>query len=113
MFDMFKMLGKMNEVQDRMAQAKEKLAKVTLTESELDGVVKVDITGSKKILKITTSAEFYEKYSVEEREAILTEVVNNALNQAEAYAKEFMAQEMKDVMPNIPGLDLGSLPFFN
>jgi nucleoid-associated protein EbfC len=113
MFDMLKMLGKMNEVQERMAQAKEKLGKVTLQESELDGVVKVDITGNKKILKITTSPEFYEKYSVEEREAILTETVNNALLQAEAYSKEFMAQEMKDVMPNIPGMDLSSMPFFN
>jgi nucleoid-associated protein EbfC len=109
MFDMFKMLGKMNEVQGKMAEAKERLAKVILRESELDGVVTVEITGSKKILKITTAPEFYDKYSIEEREAILEETVNNALNQAEAYSKEFMAQEMKDVIPNIPGMDLGSM----
>jgi DNA-binding YbaB/EbfC family protein len=109
MFDMFKMLGKMNEVQEKMKEAKAQLDKVSIQESELGGVVVVDITGNKKITKITTSPAFYEKYTVEEREAILTEAVNNALDKADAYAKEYMAGEMRDVVPNIPGMDLGSL----
>ena len=113
MFDMFKMLGKLNEVQEKMKEAKEKIARVSLQESELDGVVVIDITGDKKIQKITTSPEFYDKYCIEEREAILMEAVNNAIEKAEAYSKEFMAAEMKDVMPNIPGMDLASMPFFS
>ena len=109
MFDMFKMLGKMNEVQEKMKVAKAQLDKIVLEESELDGVVIIAINGNKKITKITTAPVFYEKYSIDEREAILQEAVNNAYEQADAYAKEYMAQEMRDVIPNIPGMDLGSL----
>jgi len=108
MFDMFKMLGKMNEVQDKMKDAKAELEKITLQETELD-VVTVDINGNKKILKINTSPAFYDNYSIEERESILLEVVNNALDKAEAYSKEYMAQQMSGVIPNIPGFDLGSM----
>ena len=108
MFDMFKMLGKLNEAQEKMKEAKDKLAGITLQESELDGVVTVDISGNKKILKISTSPEFYEKYAIDDREAILAEAINNALDKAEAYSKDFIAREMKDLIPNIPGMDLSS-----
>lgn len=99
----------MNEVQEKMKVAKAELDKVTLQESELDGVVVVDITGNKKIIKIATSPAFYEKYGVDEREAILVEAVNSAYEKAEAYSKEYIANEMRDVIPNIPGMDISSM----
>ena len=108
MFDMFKMLGKMNEVQDKMKEAKAKLEEVVLHETEMD-VVTVDINANKKILGISTSEAFYEKYTIEERQDILVEVINNAFALAENYSKEYMAKEMSGVIPNIPGFDLGSM----
>jgi DNA-binding YbaB/EbfC family protein len=113
MFDMFKMLGKLSEVQDKMEEVKTRMAAEKIEESELDGVVIVEISGDKVIRAIRTSNDFYEKYSKEEREEILAEAVNNAYQKAEARYKEEMKNEMKDIMPNIPGLDLSNLPFFN
>jgi len=110
MFDMFKMLGKLSEVQEKMAEVKQKLALIKLEETEMD-VVTVEITADRKIQKIRTSEAFYDKYSKEEREQILVEVVNNAIEKADARSKEEMQAEMKDVIPNIPGLDLSNLPF--
>jgi DNA-binding protein YbaB len=112
MFDMFKMLGKVTEVQDKMAEVKERLRDIKLEESELDGVVVVEIMADRKITAIHMSDDFYDKYTKEEREEILTEAVNNAIQKADARAKEETEAALKGVMPNIPGFDLGSLPFF-
>jgi nucleoid-associated protein EbfC len=109
MFDMFKMMGKLGEVQQKMADVKEKLKTITLEESELDGVVVVEIKADRTITKIRTAPEFYNKYSVEEREEILTEAVNNAIQKADARAKEETQSAMAGVIPNIPGMDLSSL----
>jgi nucleoid-associated protein EbfC len=109
MFDMFKMMGKLGEVQGRVKEIKENLKNIVLEESELDGVVTVQITADRQVKKIKTSPEFYEKYGVEEREDILTEAVNNAIAKADARAKEEMQKGMQGVLPNIPGLDLSSL----
>jgi hypothetical protein len=112
MFDMFKMLGKFNEVQEKMAAVKERLKDIKLEESELDGVVVVEITASRNITAIRMSDDFYSKYTKEEREEILSEAVNNAIQKADARAKEETQAAMKGVIPDIPGFDLGSLPFF-
>ncbi|RYD71665.1 MAG: hypothetical protein EOP53_23280 [Sphingobacteriales bacterium] len=109
MFDMFKMMGKLGEVQQKMADVKEKLKTISLEESELDGVVVVEITADRTIKKIRTSDEFYSKYSKEEREEILTEALNNAIQKADARAKEERQNAMQGVIPNIPGMDLSSL----
>lgn len=109
MFDMFKMMGKLGEVQGRVKEIKESLASIILEESELDGTVVVEISADRRVRKIRTSPAFYEKYSVEEREDILTEAVNNAIAKADARAKEEMQKGMQGVLPNIPGLDLSSL----
>ncbi|MCX6351552.1 MAG: YbaB/EbfC family nucleoid-associated protein [Bacteroidetes bacterium] len=111
MFDMFKMLGRVGEIKEKMGDAKAKLKTIEITESELDGVVVVTISGDKVVKSISTSEEFYTTYSKSERESILTEAVNNAIQKAEASSKQIMAEELKDVMPDIPGLDINNLPF--
>ena len=108
MFDMFKMMGRLGEIKEKIAQVKASLDSIVLEETELD-VVTVEVTAARNIKKIRTSPEFYEKYSVEERESILTEAVNNALQKAEAKSKEVMQEEMKDLIPNIPGFDIGAM----
>jgi DNA-binding YbaB/EbfC family protein len=107
--DMLKMLGKMNEVQQKMETIKSEAANVILEESELDGALIVYITGGREVKKITTSDEFYTKYSKEEREDILTEAVNNAIQKADLYVKNKSKQEMEGVLPNIPGMNMDDL----
>jgi DNA-binding YbaB/EbfC family protein len=111
MLDMFGMLGKMGEIQKKMQEVKESLKLISLEESELGGVVKITITADRLVKKIETSDEFYNKYSKEEREEILVEAVNNAIQKAEARSKEEMSAKLQGHLPNIPGLDLANLPF--
>ena len=109
--DMFGMLGKVSEIQNKMQVVKDNLKNIELQESELDGTVIVTITADRTIRKIETSNEFNTRYSKEEREDILLEAVNNAIQKAEARAKDEMNFNLKDSIPNIPGFDLNSLPF--
>ena len=109
MFDMFSMLGKLGDVKKKIEEVKESLPNIILEESELDGVVKITITASREIKKIETSDEFYTKYSKDERESILVEAVNNAIHKAEARSKEEMTKNLQGIVPNIPGVDIGSL----
>ena len=111
MLNMFNLMGKIGEVQDRMQEIKSRLPGIMLEESELDGTVTVSISADKKIRNIALAPSFYSQLSEEEREAILTEAVNNAVEKAEARAKEEMRNGLKGVMPDIPGFDLDSLPF--
>ena len=108
---MFNMLGKIGEVKDRMEEVKKSLDDIILEESELDNAVVVEITAGRKIVSIKTSDEFYSRYSKEEREDILKEAVNNALEKAEHRSKEETQKALKEVMPNIPGMDWNNLPF--
>jgi hypothetical protein len=109
--NMFNMMGKLGEAQDRMEALKEKMKGIVIRESEMNDAVVVEITGDRQVKKITTSDDFYTKYSKEEREDILTEAINNALLKVEATYKEEMNKQMQGIIPNIPGLDLSSFGF--
>ena len=106
---MFGMLGKLGEVKQKMQDVRSSLSGIMLEENELDGTVIVSISADKTIHKISTSDSFYDKHSKEEREAILTEAINNAIAKADARAKEEMNKNLQGVIPNIPGLDIASL----
>ena len=109
MFDMFSMLGKLGDVKKKIEEVKASLPNIILEENELDGTVKITISADKNVRKIETSEEFYSKYSKDDREAILTEAINNAIKKADARAKEEMNKNLAGVIPNIPGVDIGSL----
>jgi hypothetical protein len=109
--NMFNMMGKLGEAQDRMEALKTKMKDIVIRESEMNDAVVVEMTGDRQVKKITTSDEFYTKFSKEEREDILTEAINNALLKVEATYKEEMNKQMEGIIPNIPGLDLSSFGF--
>jgi DNA-binding protein YbaB len=108
---MFNMMGKLGEAQERMEALKDKMKDIVIRESEMNDAVVIEITGDRQIKKITTSEEFYTKFSKEEREEILAEAMNNALAKVEATYKEEMNKQMQGIIPNIPGLDLSSFGF--
>ncbi len=109
MFDMFGMLGKLGEVKNKIQAVKDSLPGIMLEENELNGTVIISISADKKIHAIKTSDAFYNEYTNEEREALLLEAINNAIVQAEARYKSEISKNLEGLVPNIPGLDIGSL----
>lgn len=107
MFDMFKMLGKLNDIKASVKEVKEELKSIELEASDSAEMVKVRVTGDKKILDVAIdpSALFPEKK--EEMETAVKEAVAKALELASQKSKELIKTTINDKYPEVAGMDLG------
>jgi len=102
MFDIF---SKITEAKKRIEQVKEALSNKEFIVSDREGYVLVIATATKDIKSIKLSDQFKD-LTREQAAAIIQETVNNALKEAEDYAKEEMRKATDGLIPNIPGLNL-------
>jgi nucleoid-associated protein EbfC len=107
MFDMFSILGKVKEAQEKMKIAQEKIVNITLTAESGGGMVKATVNGHKNVLKIEVDPEIAN--DLELMQDLIVAAVNKALNDIDLLVKEELAKSMEGVIPNIPGLDLNAL----
>ena len=107
MFDMMKMMGKIKEAQEKMKKIKDELDTIELKSDSGAGLVSVHINGKKEILSINI-----DKSILDEKEMLQDLVVaatNKALNDIDIKIKEHMKEKTGDILPNIPGFDMGNL----
>ncbi|MBK7959700.1 MAG: YbaB/EbfC family nucleoid-associated protein [Bacteroidetes bacterium] len=102
MFDLF---SKISEAKKRIEQVKEALANKEFIVSDHQGYVTVIASATKDIKSIKLSDQF-NTLAKEQAASVIQETVNNALKQAETYAKEEMRKATDGLIPNIPGLNL-------
>lgn len=102
MFDQIQKLGQIKEV---IQNAREELKEQTIASESYEGMVKVEVTGNRKISNISVDPELYEQYSPQEIHHIIHETLNNALDKAETQGQEYLQSRVKEYMPDIPGLD--------
>ena len=105
MFDAMKIMSKMNELRQRMKEAEVHLDKIKAFGSAGGGLVTAVANGKKQILSIKIDE------SLQDREIIQNLVViavNQAQQDAELQAKEFIKKSTEGLMPDIPGLDLNN-----
>ncbi|MEZ6124094.1 MAG: YbaB/EbfC family nucleoid-associated protein [Planctomycetaceae bacterium] len=106
MFEQLKNLGNMmqqaQQMQSRMAEAKEKIAELRVQGTAGGGMVTVEASGDMKVISVTLEQSLVE---TQDRE-MMEELVTSAVNQALQKAKEGAAQAMAEVAGgmNIPGL---------
>tara|TARA_B100000287_G_scaffold238260_2_gene224116 strand:+ start:1963 stop:2292 length:330 start_codon:yes stop_codon:yes gene_type:complete len=107
MLDMMKMMGKIKEAQEKMKKIKDELDTIELKSESGAGLVSVHINGKKEILSINI-----DKSILDEKEMLQDLVVaatNKALNDIDVKIKEHMKEKTGDILPNIPGFDMGNL----
>ena len=107
MLDMMKMMGKIKEAQEKMKKIKDELDTIELKSESGAGLVSVHINGKKEILSINI-----DKSILDEKEMLQDLVVaatNKALNDIDIKIKEHMKEKTGDILPNIPGFDIGNL----
>ncbi|WNJ19341.1 YbaB/EbfC family nucleoid-associated protein [Pontibacter sp. G13] len=107
MFNLSDMMGKFQEMQSRLNEAKENLDNIIVESEAGGGMVRVKANASRKILKIEVDPDIIDKNDPEIMTDLITAAVNKALTQAEARGQEELQGATKGLMPNIPGLDLG------
>ncbi len=102
--DMNNLFGKMQEMQQKMQQVKDEIAKMETEAETGGGAVKVTATGDKRIVKITIDPDIMDdKEMVED---LTVAAVNRAIEKAKAMSAEKMQELTKGMMPNIPGMDM-------
>ncbi|MBL7841693.1 MAG: YbaB/EbfC family nucleoid-associated protein [Cyclobacteriaceae bacterium] len=109
MFDMMKMMGKMKEVQARIKQAQDNLVNVSAQGESGGGMVKATVNGKKQLVSLdidTAILKADDKILIQD---LVIAAVNKASDEAEILAKEGMRKATDGLIPNIPGMDLGSL----
>ena len=109
MFDMMKMMGKMKEVQARMKEAQDNLVNLSAHGESGGGMVKATVNGKKQLIKLDIDPALLKSEDKIVVQDLVVAAVNKASEEAEVLAKEEMRKSTEGLLPNIPGMDLGSL----
>jgi hypothetical protein len=109
MGDMMGMMGKMKDLQARMKEAQESLGTLTESAESGAGLVRVTINGQKKIIDLQIDADLIKPDDKEMLQDLIVAAVNKALESIEPKIKEHLQKATEGLLPNIPGMDLGSL----
>jgi nucleoid-associated protein EbfC len=99
-------MGKLQEAQQKMQEAKDKLADMTVEGEAGDGAVKVVVTGAREVKSIHISNELLAADKKEELEDLLIIALNRAMESAGKLHEE----QMKDVAGGmLGGMGMGGL----
>ena len=109
MFNLSDMMGKFQEMQNRLKEVKEQLEDITVESEAGGGMVRVIANGNRKVLKIHIDPDIIDKDDPEIMSDLITAAVNKALDKAETRGREEIEGVTKGMLPNIPGLDLGKM----
>jgi DNA-binding YbaB/EbfC family protein len=109
MFDMMKMMGKMKEVQSRLKEAQDNLAKITATGESGGGMVKATVNGKKQLMQVEIDPVILKADDQVLVQDLIVAAVNMATEKVEILAKEELKKSTEGFLPKIPGLDLSNL----
>jgi DNA-binding YbaB/EbfC family protein len=108
MFDMMGMMGKVKEMQTRMAEAQENLTRVKVAGEAGGGMVKAVVNGKRQLISLEIDPLILNAKDQVLVQDLVVAAVNKANEEAEVAAKEAIRKSTEGLLPNIPGLDLSS-----
>lgn len=97
------MMEKLQQAQQEMENAKERLNHVLVDEKSPDGSIEIDMTVNGEIKKINFTKEISD-YDKEELEDLLILTLNKLSSRANSMKEQELARIAQTSMPNIPGL---------
>lgn len=109
MFDMMKMMGQIKDVQAKVKKAQEELVHITAEGEAGAGMVKATVNGKKQVIKIEIDNSLVNENDKEMIQDLTVAAINKAMEAVDVEAKEAMKKATDGVLPNIPGMDLGSM----
>ena len=109
MFDMMNMLGKVKDVQAKVKKVKEGLVNLQADGESGAGLVKAKVNGDKQVIKLEIDASLLKIEDKEMLQDLTVAAVNIALTEVDKKVAEEMKKSTEGLLPNIPGMDLGSL----
>ncbi|MGN6551338.1 MAG: YbaB/EbfC family nucleoid-associated protein [Pararhizobium sp.] len=107
MRDIMGMMGKVKEMQEKMAKLQEEIAALEVEGSSGGGLVGVRLSGKGQMLGLTIDPSLFKEDDVEVLEDLIVAAHNDAKGKAEAAMQE-KTKELTAGLPIPPGM---SLPF--
>lgn len=108
MADMMGLMGKMKDLQSRMKEAQEQLVYITETAESGGGMVKATVDGKRKLISLEVDKDLVNGEDKEMLQDLIVAAVNKANENIESKIQQHLQKVTDGVLPNIPGLDLGS-----
>jgi DNA-binding YbaB/EbfC family protein len=108
-FNIPEMLAKVQEMQAKMADAQTRLRQLETTAEVGGGMVRVRANGKQEVLSISIEKSVVSPDDVSMLEDLIVSAVNKALDQSRALAQDELGKATSGMIPDIPGLDLGSM----
>jgi DNA-binding YbaB/EbfC family protein len=100
-----KMMRQLQQMQQKMAEAQERLAGETVEASAGGGMVTAVVSGTLELKELRIAPEAVDPEDVEMLQDMVTAAVNEALRGAQDLAQRLMGQATAGMqLPNIPGM---------
>ena len=106
---MMGMMGKVKEMQARMKEVKDNLVHLSAEGESGAGVVKVKVNGLKQVITIDIDSSLINTNDKTTLQDLIVAASNKALVTIDELAKEEFRKKTEGLIPNIPGMDLGSM----
>lgn len=103
------LMGKMQEMQEKMKKAQENLVNITTTAEMGGGMVKATVNGKREVIALEIDDSILSKEEKEMVQDLTIAAINRALQDIEPKIKEEMAKSTQGVIPNIPGFDISKM----
>lgn len=107
--DLGNIMGKVQEMQSKMKEAQEKLEFITSEGESGAGLVTVTVNGKKQIIKIEIDETILHPEKKNIIQDLTVAATNIALENIEPIIQEEIKKHTGNIMPNIPGFDLGNM----
>lgn len=104
-----KIMGQIKEAQGKIKAAQENLVNVTAEGESGAGLVKAVVNGKKLLVDLRIDESLNSPEDAEMRKDLIIAAVNKASEAVELKARDAMKESTEGLLPNIPGLDLGSI----
>lgn len=100
------MMGKIQELQSKMADVQKELEQKRTTGESGGGMVVVTINGRQEVTNIRLEKSIVNPDDVAMLEDLIVSAVNKAIENSQKLSQEEMAKATSGILPNIPGLNL-------
>jgi len=101
---MLDILGKLNEVKQKMEEAKKRLDTITVEGNAGDSTVQVIVTGNRVVKSIKIEDALLNPARKEELQELIEVAMNRALEKAQNISETELQSAGKGLLPNLPGL---------
>ena len=109
MFDMMKMMGQIKKTQELVKKAQEELKNISETSESGAGLVKATVNGKKEVISIEINDSIINKKDKKITQDLIVAAINKALEDVDFKSKEYIKSKTKDIIPDIPGFDIGNI----